>query len=221
MLPDWGGDTTLGERASGSNTVVVSGAVVPEHHVVVFDWVEHDYTEPSAGNRLHGNPMYLGPVASFFHMEFVATVVGAAKAAVAEYERIITSRMTLHRPVIPRSEDPDHLGDLGMGITMADASEALLLKAGELYMDYCAATVEDGVPFTMEMDGRLYGMVQRAGEMASDAVGMLYRSAGSSAAMKGQRMQRYFRDVSMYRGHVSAQYRWTPARSPRSTSGGG
>ena len=45
--------------------------------------------------------------------------------------------------------------------------------------------------------------------MASDAVGILFRSAGSSAATAGHPMQRYYRDVAMARGHASSQYAWT------------
>uniref|UniRef100_UPI00389A6795 hypothetical protein n=1 Tax=Saccharopolyspora mangrovi TaxID=3082379 RepID=UPI00389A6795 len=43
-------------------------------------------------------------------------------------------------------------------------------------------------------------------------MGLLYRSAGSSAGRGGHPMERYFRDVSMYRGHISAQYRWSAAK---------
>lgn len=35
---------------------------------------------------------------------------------------------------------------------------------------------------------------------------LLFHTASSGAARKGQRLQRYFRDVAMYRGHISAQY---------------
>ncbi|MBO0692959.1 MAG: acyl-CoA dehydrogenase family protein [Acidimicrobiaceae bacterium] len=211
VLDDWGGDTTLGQRGSGSNTVVVTDVFVPASRVVPFDWMFHDY-EGSVGVELHGNPMYLGPVAFFFHSELAATMVGAAKASVDEYEQIITTRNSLFPPFTPRVEDPMHLSDFGMAVTMADASEALLIKASELYMEYCEATAERGVPFTQQMDVRLYGVAQRAAEMACDAVQMLFYSAGSAAGKRGQPMQRYFRDVAMYRGHISAQYRWAARR---------
>ena len=34
---------------------------------------------------------------------------------------------------------------------------------------------------------------------------LLFHTAGSSPTRKGARLQRYFRDVTMYRTHVSAQ----------------
>lgn len=212
VLDDWGGDATLGMRGSGSNTVVVRDVEVPAYRAVPFDWMGHDYTGPSVGTAFHGNPLYLGPVAGLFHSELAAIVVGAAKAAVDEYEQIITSRSTLFPPFIPRSEDPDHLADFGLGITMADAAEALIQRVGHLYMRGCADAAAGVRPFTTEMDQRLYGMAARAGEMASDAIGLLFRSAGSSAAKGGQPMERYQRDALMYRGHISAQYRWAARR---------
>nr|WP_281371925.1 acyl-CoA dehydrogenase family protein [Modestobacter versicolor] len=209
VLDDWGGDRTLGLRGSGSNTVVVSDVVVPEHRVCRFDWITHDYTGPSIGTELHGNPLYLGPVAGFLHMSLASPVVGAARAALDEYEQIITTRNSPFPPFAPRREDPLHQLDLGTAMTMTDAAEAVLVRCGDLYMEHAEATVRHGVPFTLETDARLYGMAQRASELASEAVGLLFRSAGSSAAMAGHPMQRYYRDVAMVRGHLSSQYAWT------------
>ena len=50
------------------------------------------------------------------------------------------------------------------------------------------------------------GILQTAGRLASEAVEHLFASSGSSAARKGTKMQRYLRDVAMYRGHIAAQY---------------
>lgn len=206
MLDDWGGDRTLGLRGSGSNTVVVDEVVVPEHLTCAFDWLDHDYDAPSPGVELHGNPLYLGPVAAFFHLTIVAPIVGAAMAAADAYEEIISTRTMPFAPGQYRRDDPMHQADLGMALTMADSAEAICVHVGELHRQYCADAVERGIPFTMEKDARLYGMCQRAGQLASEAIELLFRSAGSSAAAKGHPMQRYYRDAAMLRGHNSSQY---------------
>jgi hypothetical protein len=51
---------------------------------------------------------------------------------------------------------------------------------------------------------RLWGMIQHAGGMVCEAVELLFHSAGSAPSRKGHRLQRYFNDVAMYRGHSSA-----------------
>ena len=40
----------------------------------------------------------------------------------------------------------------------------------------------------------------------AERLGQHTAAAGSSAARRGQRLQRYYRDVSMYHGHIAAQY---------------
>lgn len=207
VLDDWGGGATLGLGASASNTVVVDEVEVPGHMAVPFDWVDHEYLGPTPGTELHGNPMYLGVVAGFFHAELAAVMVGAARAAIDEYEHIITTRTMLTPPFSSRSEDPHHLADLGMAMTMADAAEAIVQQSATLFHEWAAEAVAGTRPFTVEMDTRLFGMLQRSEELATDAVELLFRSAGSTAAKAGQPMQRYFRDAAMLRGHVSAQYR--------------
>lgn len=206
MLDDWGGDAILGMRASGSNTVVVEDQFIPAHHAVLFDWLQRDHSQPTPGYLLHRNPMYLAPVVSFFFGEIASVAVGAAKAAVDEYEQILLTRTTLIPPVVPRYEDPGSQRELGLAMTMADAAEAILLGAGDRYLAACRAWEERGEELTPELDHRLGGMIQRAGQMGSETVEMLFRSAGSTAARRDQRMARYYRDMAVYRGHNTAQY---------------
>ncbi|MGH3658292.1 MAG: acyl-CoA dehydrogenase family protein, partial [Micromonosporaceae bacterium] len=209
VLDDWGGDRTIGMRGSGSNSVVVEDVFVPERRTCVFDWMDHAYDGPSPGTELHGNPVYLGPVAGYFHMGLAAIVTGAAYAAVDHYEHILNTKALPFDPTMLRREDPQHQADLGRGLSMAESAEAIVVRMAEKFMEYATDTVERGVPFTMEMDARLYGMAQRAGEMAAEAVELLFRSAGSSAGTKGHPMERYYRDVAMYRGHGASQYAGT------------
>jgi 3-hydroxy-9,10-secoandrosta-1,3,5(10)-triene-9,17-dione monooxygenase len=48
-------------------------------------------------------------------------------------------------------------------------------------------------------------MLQQAGQLAARAVEIIFAAAGSSAA-KRTRLQRYYRDVAMYQGHIAAQH---------------
>ena len=42
--------------------------------------------------------------------------------------------------------------------------------------------------------------------MACEAVELMFHTAGSAPARKGHKLQRYFNDVAMYRGHSSSQF---------------
>ena len=50
------------------------------------------------------------------------------------------------------------------------------------------------------------GEIQHAGRLAGEAMDMIYDNSSSAATKKGQKIERYYRDVAMYRSHISAQY---------------
>ena len=210
ILDDWGGDKVLGMRASGSNSVRVEDVFVPEHHVGYLApglaATPESMENGTPGTRLHGNPMYLGRLAGPFHVTLVMPVVGAARAALDEYEEIIRTRKTLSMPQIPRFEHADFQRAFGEALTLTDAAEALMLKGCDMYAEYCARWAETRAPITTEENMRLWGMIQHAGRMACEAVELMFHTAGSAPARKGHRLQRYFNDVAMYRGHSSAQF---------------
>ena len=52
---------------------------------------------------------------------------------------------------------------------------------------------------------RVWGIAREGCRAACEAVEMLFQSAGASVARRGDRLQRYFRDVQMYRIHVQSQ----------------
>ena len=209
VLDDWGGDKVLGMRASGSNGVRIENAFVPAHHVVYLApglaATPESMEDGTPGTRLHGNPMYLGRLAGPFHATLVVPIIGAARAALDEYETAIVARKTQSVPVMPRFQHFDFQRPFGHALTLTDAAEALVLKGCEMYADYCERWAADGTPITTEENMRLWGMIQHAGSMACEAVELLFHSAGSAPARKGHRLQRYFNDVAMYRGHSSAQ----------------
>jgi 3-hydroxy-9,10-secoandrosta-1,3,5(10)-triene-9,17-dione monooxygenase len=73
-------------------------------------------------------------------------------------------------------------------------------------MDYCRRGFEGGKPFSLEEDLELVASLQHAGRLSWEAIELLARTSSSSAAKDGERMQRYYRDASVYRSHLSSQY---------------
>ncbi len=209
ILGDWGGEATLGMRASGSNSVKIGGAFVPAHWVVPMGrglWSADEVPEGTYGTRLHGNPMYLGRMMGPYHASLVTTVVGAARAALDELETIARVRTTRFPPIVPWYQSVDIQRPFGQAMMLADAAEGILIQACEMHMAYCRRWAADGTPFTAEDSLRLWGMLINAGALACDAVDLVFRAASSAAARKGQRIERYWRDCAMYRSHSSAQF---------------
>ena len=115
---------------------------------------------------------------------------------------------------MPRYTHPDYQRPYGHARALTDAAEAIVLRAGEEYMERAARWADGGPAFSREDDVRLYAMIQR-GQLAARAVEIIFAAASSSAAKRGTRLQRYYRDTAMYHGHIASQYLTTAGELAR------
>ena len=207
ILPDWGGDHSLGMQGSGSNTVRLDQVFLPEHHVIEADFMmsSRGYNEGTPGTRLHGNPMYIGVAAGAFLTEFGAITTGAARAAIDEYERLLDLTPIPRAGGKKQRHNPEAWRAIGKALNLADAAEAVTMVAVEGYMEQCRRWARDGAPILPADTLKLWGMAQEASQLACRAVDLLFETAGPRASLGGQRLQRYFRDIQMYRVHTTAQ----------------
>jgi 3-hydroxy-9,10-secoandrosta-1,3,5(10)-triene-9,17-dione monooxygenase len=205
ILWDWGNMADLGLQASGSNTVVIEDAWIPQHWLVLDDFRTKDHTNGTPGTRLHGNPMYLGMHAAMYHAGLVAPQVGAVRAALDEFDGILRTTRNRMGPPILQMEDRGFQTSYGMAEALCDAAEMILIRSGEMCAEYDRRWAETGQDFTPEDDARLHGALQQAGRMAWRAMEQIWTASPVDAAKANARLQRYYRDVSMYRLHVSAR----------------
>ncbi len=203
MLDDWG--ATLGLKGSGSHSVRFENAHLPSRYVLENTWLldgSQAGPDGTPGSRLHGNPMYAGRWLSFFQGELTAVMVGAAQGALDEYVQLLRSKKTQRPPIVPRAEDPDYQRWLGLAIGRVATAEAALIQCGEQWMDLCRRALEEDVAFTHEDDMRLNVVAREALTLAWDAMqGQIFRTAGTSAARNGERIERIFRDMAIGWGH--------------------
>jgi 3-hydroxy-9,10-secoandrosta-1,3,5(10)-triene-9,17-dione monooxygenase len=207
VLPDWGGDQSMGMQGSGSNSVKLTDVFVPDHHFVPANVMlssEH-LPEGTHGTRLHGNPMYLGVLAGWFSCEFGGILTGVARAALEEFELLLRTKPMTFNPQVVRAHDPNNQITLGEALTRTDAAEALTLAATRLQTDLCERWAREGKPITAADTLRVWSISREGCRAACDAVEMLFKAAGASVSKRGQRLQRYFRDVQMYRIHIQSQ----------------
>ncbi len=205
LLDDWGGGRVLGMRASGSNSVAFDDVFVPAERMAPPTWAGQ-VPAAETGAALHGNPLYIGSVQTFLGAELAAVVVGTARAAIDEWTELSRTRMSPLPPFVPRDRDPASQRILGEAVVKTDAAEAMLLQVADTITQWAEDFAAGRAPLTRGMDTRLNGLGLEAGRLAAEAVEMLVSSAGSSEARPGRRMERYSRDVQMYRTHAAAQY---------------
>ena len=112
---------------------------VPAEHVVQWNWIGGEVApEGTPGTALHGNPMYIGQVGALYAGELGSAQVGAAYAAIDEYERLLRTKKTQFPPIRLYAEDPDHQETLGLAMSQVTAAEGALIRAGEIYNEQCA-----------------------------------------------------------------------------------
>ena len=204
MLDDWG--DLLGLRGSGSHTVKLEDAFVPEQWALPdTQLVEVDVSGGTPGSRLHGNPMYAGRCVSIFQLELTALMIGAARGALDEYEGIVTTRRTQRPPTVIRAEDPDYQRWFGTAIGKLATADAAMLNAADQWTELARRNVEEDAGFSREDDLKLNFIGREGLRMAWDAMQEhIIRTAGSSALRDGERMQRIYRDMTMGHGHFAS-----------------
>lgn len=206
LLDDWR-QRAFGMRGSGSNSIRVDGAVIPDHFLVRSNLLNTDFSGDSVGYRLHGNPMYAGHPLGYLQLEITAVLVGCGHAAVDEYERIIRAKKTTGPNPVARYTVADYQRNLGLAIGKLDAADDVLVRSSNRYMQYCAEATTNGAGFSGERLLRIHSATHQAINHVWEAVELLFRTSGTSeGGRNGTRMQRYYRDLSMARTNIGLQY---------------
>jgi 3-hydroxy-9,10-secoandrosta-1,3,5(10)-triene-9,17-dione monooxygenase len=204
MLDDWGEGVMFGLNSSGSNTIVVEDAFVPDRRalpsVALFN-----APIPTVGTELYGNPLYIGRPAGPYHTSLVCPIVGAAKAAVDEFREIIMVKPTTFYPQVPRYQFHEDQRAYGMARAKADAAEAIILSFADQYTEAGQESIDTGVPIAEQQDARWWALIQQAGGLAYEAVQEVALRATSSSLGGGRPLARYLRDATTYRQHISSQ----------------
>jgi 3-hydroxy-9,10-secoandrosta-1,3,5(10)-triene-9,17-dione monooxygenase len=207
ILPDWGEGRFMGMQASGSNSVRLDKVFVPDRMIVGAEMMTSSEPWPDGtwGTKLYGDPLYLAVLMGWFHCEFGAIMTGSARAALDEFEELARTKPMFTDPTQKRIEDPFTQNLYGIAVGKVDAAEALTLAAIELLAEQQRRWAADGTPITPKDSMKIWSMAREACRMANDATESLFHAAGASAGRSSQRLQRYFRDIEMYRLHIQSQ----------------
>jgi 3-hydroxy-9,10-secoandrosta-1,3,5(10)-triene-9,17-dione monooxygenase len=208
ILEDWGDDRTLGMRASGSHSARATDVFVPQHRIIQLDWLgarPDGMEDGTPGTRLHGNPMYLGRMMGPYHCSLVSPVVGAAWAALDEFEALMLRNRALSDPSLLWADSVEYQRPFGLALSMTEAAETILFGVAAKYRALCDRWGRDRTPISVEDNLRLWALAQQAGGLARQAIELLFQNSLSAPTKKGSRLRRYFSDAAMYSSHVSSQ----------------
>jgi 3-hydroxy-9,10-secoandrosta-1,3,5(10)-triene-9,17-dione monooxygenase len=197
---------TLGMRGTGSRRVVVDDLFVPEHHTVASPNPERPVVE-FPGRGVHDNPIYRGgAIMPLLVSEPAAVAVGIAQGAIDHYVEILQTRRQ-YGPKSPlRRELTMFQRDLGQATALTDTAEAALMQVAAMWTAQAHEAARTGVATGDEAQRRLLLICQQIVELATAAVDVVFRTAGTSATRKGEAVERCFRDINMIRTHVTMQF---------------
>jgi len=211
IVDDW---HVMGMQGTGSKRIVVEDAFVPAERTILAVAPGRG-SEPMTRPGVHANPMYLGRIASFLISETAAVAVGAARGALDLYEAVIREKRTYQPPYHERFREAEYQAHYGRALGLVSTAEAALIRAAEDYMDYTRADAA-GDPFSDEKDYRLLLIELHCIRLATEAVELIYRTAGTSdAAKRGAMIGRIFRNLAVIGTHPALQLERTALNAAR------
>lgn len=212
IVDNW---NVIGMQGTGSRRVVIDDALVPADRALWFINGQGQPIRDQPGHALHPNPMYHAWISPLLISEVAAVCVGAARGALDIYAEILQNKKTNFPPFHPRSNEAEFQQHFGEAQSLIDTAEAALLKLTSDYMDFARRHVELGEPLDDEMERRLVLMEQQVIRLSWDAVELMFRTSGTSAAAKNSPLGRALRNLAVIRTHVTLQTDHTAANAGR------
>ena len=205
----------LGMQGTSSRRVIVDEIFIPAYRALAIMDEQARYIHPRPGSLLHANPFYRGRITSLLVSEVGAVAVGSGRGALDVYEDILRRKKTNFPPFPARAEEIEYQRHFGEAQSLVDTAEAALLKMAEDYMEYTLRDAKDGIPFSEEEDRRFLQIEQQCVRLCFEAVDLMLRTSGTSAATKTAPLGRYFRNLAVIRTHVTMQSDHTATNTGR------
>jgi 3-hydroxy-9,10-secoandrosta-1,3,5(10)-triene-9,17-dione monooxygenase len=207
MLEDWG--DLIGLRGSGSNSVEVHNAFVPDHLVAPLTppTAETIGADGTLGYQIHGDGLFATPFLVIAGIEFASIHAGIGLAALDEFDSIISqSKVVAGVPTPPRYENHDFQRVYGVALAKIDAANSIVLRVAQAIEEEVSEALAGGAPVTPEVSLRHYGELTVVWDLVWAAVEELFRKSSTSGSRDGQRMQRYWRDLCAFRSNGIHQF---------------
>ncbi len=125
VVDDW---HVLGLRGTGSKSIMVDEAFVPEHRTVRYDQL---VTGQAPGGKIHPNPLYRAPLWAVFTLGICAPAVGIARGASESFIQEMKTRVW-GMDYAPQAKNPAIQLRLAEATAMIDAADLLSHRAYSL-----------------------------------------------------------------------------------------
>ncbi len=199
VVDDW---FTIGMRGTGSRSIRIRDAFVPEHFSVTIESLARGR---SPGAEAHTAPLYRMPFQLVAPFSIIGAPVGIARGA-AELYKDGLSAFLADESDIEIAGKAATLSRIGQTSAEADAAFALVHAAAtriDRTADPAALSPRDRARFPRDWAW--------AAQTSRDAVSRLFTAAGGAATFEGSDIQRLWRDVNAASQHFA--FVWDNAMS--------
>jgi len=191
IIDDW---NVLGLRGTGSKSVVVENAFVPDHRIVKNEDLVNG-TAP--GRAVHDGPLYRAPVWAIFPFCISSPANGIARGAFDSYVAEMRSRASAfdHSPLARKPTVQLRLAEAG---ALIDAGDLLYRRSLTETIDKVLA----GEPLSLEHRVRSRRDQGYSVKMARQAAELLLGAEGGKGLYEDGHVQRAFRDLQALSAHI-------------------
>jgi 3-hydroxy-9,10-secoandrosta-1,3,5(10)-triene-9,17-dione monooxygenase len=200
LLPasDYGVDDvwdTVGLRGTGSNDIVVDGALVPAHRSLSFTDVSRC---ACPGQELNPAPLYRIPYGSVFSNAITTPIIGMATGAYAAH--VAYQRDRVRASYVGQKAAEDVFGQVRIAEAAALLDAAWLALERNISELMTLARAGEKLPLPLRLRVRR-DQVTGTGQ-AIRAVDLLFENSGGRALKRGTPIQRFWRDAHAGRVHA-------------------
>ena len=196
IVDDW---YVAGMRGTGSKTIRVAEAFIPEH----FSVSAADMAAGSAGAKFHGSPIYRMSWRGIAPYSLIGVPIGIGRAAVATFAESL-GRTTANFTAEQLAEQSTTFARLAVAAADVDAAFAIVVENARRL---------DEAKEPSDISAEQYARVPRdwsyAAQRSRNAVTSLFEAAGGSAAYDSSEIQRLWRDANASAQHVA--FSWDSA----------
>ena len=191
IVDDW---YTVGLKGTGSKTIIVNDAFIPEYRTVASKDIEEG---TSPGHDVHANPMYGAISTANFTAAMGAPALGAARGFLRAYEDRLRSK----------SENIDdgltiNLSRYAQAVAQVDAAHASTLQNAQRFARLPARDVGAEERAKCRRDQAF------AAQTSRKTVNFLYEEAGGSGLYEKSDLQRLWRDTNAAAAHHGLTWDW-------------
>jgi 3-hydroxy-9,10-secoandrosta-1,3,5(10)-triene-9,17-dione monooxygenase len=186
---------TVGLRGTGSNDIVVDGALVPEYRSLSFTDVTRCVCP---GQQANPAPLYRLPFGSVFSYAITTPIIGMALGA---YEaHVAYQRERVRAAYIGEKAAEDPFGQARIAEAAAELDAAWLALERNMTELMACARAGEKIPLPLRLRVRR-DQVRGTGQ-AIGAFDLLFENSGGGALRRGTPIQRFWRDAHAGRVHA-------------------